>query len=128
MTPGEEQVKNILMTLPTSDSGNYYHDDLVQAFAVALAQARREALKEAHALTRAEAVAMVNRHCNTMIPNDEIRPRVFLRYDATLKTDGPMPAKKRNFHYGRCELRALMDAIYGGPPDPTKLEEWIQAK
>lgn len=28
-----DDVRQILMTLPSSDSGNYYHDDLLQAFA-----------------------------------------------------------------------------------------------
>jgi len=42
-----KQAENILMTLPTSDSGNYYHDELVSAITHALRTASREALLEA---------------------------------------------------------------------------------
>ena len=43
----KEAARNILMTLPTSDSGNYCHDDLVQAIASDLAARERAAWLEA---------------------------------------------------------------------------------
>lgn len=33
-----QAVKNILMTIPTGDSGNYFHDDLVQVLVQAFKQ------------------------------------------------------------------------------------------
>lgn len=48
----KEAARNILMTLPTSDSGHYYHDDLVQAIAADIAareRARWDGLKVTNA-------------------------------------------------------------------------------
>ena len=47
ITQAQDSARNILMTLPTSDSGNYFHDDLVQAIASALAARERAVWLEA---------------------------------------------------------------------------------
>jgi hypothetical protein len=64
-------------------------------------------------ITRAEAAKMVNEH-----------------FDEGFK--GVLPVKhghptfhKIPWHYGRVEVRALLDAIYG-PPNPLNLDEHIK--
>lgn len=47
ITQAQDSVRNILMTLPTSDSGNYFHDDLVQAIASDIAARERAVWLEA---------------------------------------------------------------------------------
>ena len=67
-------------------------------------------------ITRAEAVKIVNDHLDYGFKG-ELSP---------LKSPWGKTTKA-SWHYGRCEVRALLDAIYGGPPDPKCLEEHIKA-
>ena len=54
-------------------------------------------------LTRIEAVKMVNDHM-----------------------DHGFKGEKQQWHYGRCELKQLLDALYG-PPDPMNLDEHLKS-
>ena len=69
-------------------------------------------------LTRIEAVKMINKHLDEGLKGS-LPPKV-------LELNGRINVHKMSWHYGRCELKVLLDAIYG-LPDPNILEEHIKA-
>ena len=79
-------------------------------------------------MTRAEAVMFINRLLNIGVRDSEIIPPDHKIYDDLLGLERKIAGQKRAWHFGRCELRALLDVIYGAPPDPTNIEELIQSK
>ena len=57
-------------------------------------------------ITRQQAVRLINSHLDIGIRAEQ----------------------KEAYHYGRMELRVLLDLIYGGPPDPLAIDDHLLAK
>ena len=55
---------------------------------------------------RHELVALINSHLDMGIPD----------------------VNKHHHHYGRMELKVLLDLLYGGPPNKLKIEDHLLAK
>jgi len=72
-------------------------------------------------ISRAEAVKMVNAHFDEGY-KEQLPPKGSSIFGA-----GPINTRKECWHYGRVEVKALLDAIYG-PPDPRNIDEQIKAK